>query len=150
MSALRFENATIRLGGRDILSAAQFTIEEGEFVGMLGANGAGKTTLFRAALGLIPLSGGEIRVLGRPATRGNPEVGYMPQNRGAAVSLRIRGYDVVATAAMGARFGFSRLDAETRRKAIEGGAAGLFTKPIDFPELRGEISRRLDAAMGST
>ena len=40
--------------------------------------------------------------------------------------------------------------ADTRRKAIEGGAAGLFTKPIYFPELRGEISRRLDAAMGST
>ena len=30
-------------------------------------------------------------------------------------------------------------DAETRRKAARGGAAGLFTKPIDFPELRGEI-----------
>ncbi len=27
-------------------------------------------------------------------------------------------------------------DQDTRRKAIEGGAAGLFTKPIDFPELR--------------
>ena len=40
-------------------------------------------------------------------------------------------------------------DADTRRKAIEGGAAGLFNKPIDFPELRGEIGRRLDAAMGS-
>jgi DNA-binding NtrC family response regulator len=40
-------------------------------------------------------------------------------------------------------------DAETRRKAIEGGAAGLFTKPIDFPELRGEIGRRLEAAAGS-
>jgi CheY-like chemotaxis protein len=39
-------------------------------------------------------------------------------------------------------------DAETRRKAAEAGAAGLFTKPIDFPELRGEISRRLDAATG--
>jgi CheY-like chemotaxis protein len=37
-------------------------------------------------------------------------------------------------------------DSETRRKAIEAGAAGLFTKPIDFPELRGEIGRRLDAA----
>jgi CheY-like chemotaxis protein len=36
-------------------------------------------------------------------------------------------------------------DADTRRKAIEGGAAGLFTKPIDFPELRGEIGRRLEA-----
>jgi CheY-like chemotaxis protein len=40
-------------------------------------------------------------------------------------------------------------DADTRRKAIEGGAAGLFTKPIDFPELRGEIGRRLEAATGS-
>ncbi len=40
-------------------------------------------------------------------------------------------------------------DADTRRKALEGGAAGLFTKPIDFPELRGEIGRRLEEAMGS-
>jgi DNA-binding NtrC family response regulator len=40
-------------------------------------------------------------------------------------------------------------DADTRRKAIEGGAAGLFTKPIDFPELRGEIGRRLEAVAGS-
>jgi CheY-like chemotaxis protein len=39
-------------------------------------------------------------------------------------------------------------DADTRRKAVEGGASGLFTKPIDFPELRGEISRRLDAVIG--
>ncbi len=30
-------------------------------------------------------------------------------------------------------------DTDTRRKAIEGGAEGLFTKPIDFRELRGEI-----------
>ena len=37
-------------------------------------------------------------------------------------------------------------DDEMRRKAAEAGAAGLFTKPIDFPELRGEIGRRLDAA----
>ncbi|HEX9168254.1 MAG TPA: response regulator [Roseiarcus sp.] len=39
-------------------------------------------------------------------------------------------------------------DSETRRRAIEAGAAGLFTKPIDFPELRGEIGRRLEAAVG--
>jgi DNA-binding response OmpR family regulator len=41
-------------------------------------------------------------------------------------------------------------DTETRRKAIEAGAAGLFTKPIDFPVLRGEIGRRLDEALGPT
>jgi CheY-like chemotaxis protein len=34
-------------------------------------------------------------------------------------------------------------DPETRRKAIESGATGLLTKPIDFGVLRGEIDTRL-------
>jgi CheY-like chemotaxis protein len=34
-------------------------------------------------------------------------------------------------------------DPETRRKALEGGAAGLLTKPIDFAALRQEVVRRL-------
>jgi CheY-like chemotaxis protein len=34
-------------------------------------------------------------------------------------------------------------DAETRRLALEGGAAGLLVKPIDFALLREEIDRRL-------
>ena len=116
MSALSFDNVTIRLGGRDILSAASFEIEEGEFVGVLGANGAGKTTLMRAALGLVPVASGAIAVLGRPVTRGNAQIGYMPQNRGAIAGLRLTGWDVVASAAIGGRFGFVTLDKATRRE----------------------------------
>ena len=37
-------------------------------------------------------------------------------------------------------------DAETRRKAIERGAVGLLTKPIDFALLRLEIDTRLGQA----
>ena len=37
-------------------------------------------------------------------------------------------------------------DPETRRKAIEGGATGLLTKPIDFMLLREEIDTRLEKA----
>jgi CheY-like chemotaxis protein len=37
-------------------------------------------------------------------------------------------------------------DAETRRKAIERGAVGLLTKPIDFAQLRQEIDTRLEQA----
>ena len=37
-------------------------------------------------------------------------------------------------------------DPDTRRKALEGGAAGLLTKPIDFELLRQEIDARLDQA----
>ncbi|KRR19439.1 response regulator [Bradyrhizobium retamae] len=37
-------------------------------------------------------------------------------------------------------------DPETRRKAIERGAVGLLTKPIDFALLRHEIDARLEQA----
>ena len=37
-------------------------------------------------------------------------------------------------------------DPDTRRKALEGGAAGLLTKPIDFGQLRSEIDTRLGQA----
>jgi CheY-like chemotaxis protein len=37
-------------------------------------------------------------------------------------------------------------DAETRRKAFEGGAEALLTKPIDFVTLRNEIETRVERA----
>ena len=37
-------------------------------------------------------------------------------------------------------------DAETKRKALESGAEGLFTKPIDFVMLRSEIDTRVERA----
>ncbi len=145
MSALRFDDVTIRLGGRDILSAASFSIEDGEFVGMLGANGSGKTTLMRAALGLVPVASGEVSVLGKLPTRGNPAIGYMPQNRGAIGGLRLTGWDIVASAAMGARFGFVRLDKAARREIDwaldEVGARGLARRSIG--ELSGGERQRV-------
>ena len=127
-----------------ILSDASFAIREGEFVGMLGANGAGKTTLFRAALGLVPLVSGAIRLFGEPVRRGGAPVGYMPQNRGAMVSARMTGHAVIALAAS-ARFGFSGLDAATRREidwALElVGARELAQRPLS--ELSGGERQRL-------
>ena len=37
-------------------------------------------------------------------------------------------------------------DADTRRKALEGGAEALLTKPIDFVALRTEIDMRVERA----
>jgi CheY-like chemotaxis protein len=37
-------------------------------------------------------------------------------------------------------------DADTKRKALENGAEGLFTKPIDFSALRSEIDMRVERA----
>jgi zinc/manganese transport system ATP-binding protein len=115
LTAITFDNATLALGGRTVLSAVSFAIEEGEFVGVLGANGSGKTTLMRATLGLVPPRAGTIKVMGRPATRGNPAVGYMPQVRGAVDGLRISGWDFVASAAGGHRWGLPHLSSAEQR-----------------------------------
>jgi CheY-like chemotaxis protein len=40
-------------------------------------------------------------------------------------------------------------DPETKRRAIEGGAEGLLTKPIDFDLLREEINKRLERTVRS-
>src|SRR3954463_13264003 len=80
-AAICFDRVTLAMGGRSVLSYADFAIEPGEFVGVLGPNGAGKTTLMRAILGLVPASTGRIRVFGAAPRRGNTAIGYMPQVR---------------------------------------------------------------------
>ena len=104
MNALEFAGVTLALGGRDVLAGVDLTIGASEFVGVLGPNGAGKTTLMRAVLGLLAPRGGEIRVLGRPASRGNAAVGYMPQSRNA-IAGRLTGRDFVGGVIGGARWG---------------------------------------------
>ena len=95
-SAIEFRDVRLDLGGRTILDGVNLDIGGGEFIGVLGPNGAGKTTLMRAILGLVPPARGRIQVLGRPASRGNPAIGYMPQiarrpGRVAAQRLGFRG-----------------------------------------------------------
>ena len=107
-----FERAALHLGDRPILAGLSFTLRPGELVGLLGPNGAGKTTLLRAILGLVPPSTGSIQVFGRPATRGNPGIGYMPQTHTA---LPLRGLDVLAASANGQRWGLPWPGPATRR-----------------------------------
>lgn len=104
-SAVEFNDVTLTLGDRVVLSDVSISISEGEFVGLLGPNGAGKTTLMRAILGLVPPSRGTISVLGRPATRGNVAVGYMPQVRAAPATMGLSGWDFVASVVNGHRLG---------------------------------------------
>ena len=105
MSAIEFRDVTLRLGGRDVLSAVSLEIATGAFVGVLGPNGSGKTTLMRAVLGLMPVSRGNIRVFGLAAVRGNRAIGYMPQNRSAGGNLGLSGWDFVAAVFRGHRLG---------------------------------------------
>jgi zinc/manganese transport system ATP-binding protein len=144
-AVVAIDRATIAMGGRTILSGVDLTIGRNELIGVLGANGAGKTTLMRAILGLVPPAAGSVAVFGRPAARGNPAIGYMPQLRSAVLSGRLSGWDVVAAAASGHRWGLPVLDAAGRRDVgrvldLVGGA-DLARRPL--AELSGGERQRL-------
>jgi zinc/manganese transport system ATP-binding protein len=145
LSAIVCERVSISLGERRVLSDVTFAIESGEFIGVLGANGAGKTTLMRAILGVIPTSGGTIRVFGAPVRRGNPAVGYAPQVRSPMLHSRIRGWDFVASAANGYRWGLPWRNAADRKDVDRAlhlvGAHDLARRPIS--ELSGGERQRL-------
>lgn len=125
---------TLALGGRAVLADVGFAIGPDEFVGVLGPNGAGKTTLLRALLGLVPPVRGSIRVLGAPVAFGNPAVGYMPQLRGTAAGMRVRGWDFVAGAVAGHRWGLPLLGRAERREVEDAlalvGATELARRPL--------------------
>jgi branched-chain amino acid transport system ATP-binding protein len=65
MPLLEIANLSIHFGGLRALSAFNFTLDQGELVGLIGPNGAGKTTVFNLVTGLHQPSSGEIRLAGR-------------------------------------------------------------------------------------
>ena len=63
---LEVQNVTIRFGGVTALDGVDFTVREGEILGLIGPNGAGKTTCFNAVTGVVRPTKGTIRFRGRP------------------------------------------------------------------------------------
>ena len=128
-----------------MLSDVSFAIPPGCFVGVLGPNGAGKTTLLRAVLGLMPPAAGRIDVLGNPPRRGNPSIGYMPQARKLASDVGLSGFDLVAGAAGGHRWGWPFASAAEKAMAAHAleqvGAADLARRPLN--ELSGGERQRI-------
>jgi zinc/manganese transport system ATP-binding protein len=103
-------------GGRTIWEHGDFTVPRGALVVVIGPNGSGKTTLLQVILGLLPVSGGSVRVLGDEPRRGDPRIGYVPQNYTATIGNAVRARDLVALGLAGGRWGLGRLDAEERER----------------------------------
>lgn len=74
-------DVSLSYNANPVLEAVSFTVEEGEYLGIIGPNGGGKTTLFKVILGLIRPHSGEVRIYGEPlaAFRKRHLIGYVPQ-----------------------------------------------------------------------
>ena len=72
-----------------------FSVEEGEFVGLSGANGGGKSTLIKLIAGLLKPQTGAITIYGKEPKNCGAIIGYMPQETAHNLSYPILAIDIV-------------------------------------------------------
>ncbi len=66
---LELENVSKHFGGLHAVREVNLRLGPGDRHGILGPNGAGKTTLFNLITGVLPISGGQIRLFGRDISK---------------------------------------------------------------------------------
>ena len=69
---LQMEDVTLRFGGLVALDKVNFTLYEGEILGLIGPNGAGKTTCFNAMTGVYRPTTGRILFDGKQVSGRKP------------------------------------------------------------------------------
>ena len=67
-------------GEVETLKPLDFRIHAGEFVSVVGPSGCGKSTLMKMVAGLLPVSGGELELSGKPVRGPQTNVGIVFQN----------------------------------------------------------------------
>jgi zinc transport system ATP-binding protein len=104
-------------GETPVLEGIDLRVVAGDFLGIIGPNGSGKTTLLRVMLGLLPATGGTVRLLGTPppALREWGRIGYVPQRTALDPGLPITVTEVVTSGLAAALGPFRRLGANAVR-----------------------------------
>ena len=116
---VEFHDVTVAYGRRPVVWNVDLVIDEPCLFGIIGPNGAGKSTLLKAALGLVPLVGGEVRFFGEPLGRVRSRVGYVPQRETVDWDFPVNVMDVVLMGTYGRLGWFRRPGDRERRLARE-------------------------------
>jgi zinc transport system ATP-binding protein len=118
---IEFRNVDFAFGDHLVLVQATATINEGNFVSVVGPNGGGKTTLLKLMLGLLEPEQGTVRVFGQEPHRVRQRIGYMPQHAHVDPQFPVTVMDVVLMGCLGSH----RLLGPFRRRDRERAEAAL-------------------------
>jgi branched-chain amino acid transport system ATP-binding protein len=92
---LKVEGLTACYGPAQILFGLSLEVRPGEVVALMGRNGAGKSTTFKALMGLLEGTRGDIRFMGEPIAGMSPYriakrgMGYVPEDRRIFTDLTV-------------------------------------------------------------
>jgi zinc/manganese transport system ATP-binding protein len=128
------ENLAAGYREKTVWCNANFSFGRGEFVAIIGPNGAGKTTLFRLLLGLQQPISGSVRIFGAPPSRGNQQIGYIPQRHIIDSETNIECLELVRLGLSGKNWGFNpfeHYDRDAAYASLEAvGATELVHRPL--------------------
>ncbi|MCK5073926.1 MAG: ATP-binding cassette domain-containing protein [Bacteriovoracaceae bacterium] len=82
MSVVEFKNVHFSYSNSDteLFRDVNFSVDENEFVSVIGPNATGKSTLLKLMLGLLKPTSGTVTLFGKKPEKTRAMVGYMPQN----------------------------------------------------------------------
>lgn len=100
--AVELQSVSVFFGKYCVIHDINLSINEAEFVTIIGPNGGGKTTLIKTILGLIEPTNGNVKVFSKKPKEINYfEIGYVPQIKTLDRSFPARVIDLVATGLTG-------------------------------------------------
>lgn len=73
MAQVELKDVVKRFGSTQVVHGANLAIKDNEFIVLVGPSGCGKSTILRMIAGLESVSGGEIRIDGRPINQVAPK-----------------------------------------------------------------------------
>jgi branched-chain amino acid transport system ATP-binding protein len=84
---LEVDRLDVRYGSVPAVRGLSLHVDHGELVGLIGPNGAGKSTTLHAIMGVVPASGGDVRLAGQsvrgraPETIARAGIALVPEGR---------------------------------------------------------------------
>jgi ABC-2 type transport system ATP-binding protein len=99
MSVIDVDGLTKRYGGKTVVDAVSFSVDEGEIFAILGPNGAGKTTTVESIAGLRTPDSGSVEVFGFDPLRDRAEVRHRlgVQLQESSFQDRLKAREIVET-----------------------------------------------------
>ena len=89
MSAIDIKDLNFGYGKSPVLTDVNLSIDENDFVAIIGPNGGGKSTLMRLMVGLLKPTSGTVRLFGEKVPTKRVAVGYVPQNTNKNIEFLI-------------------------------------------------------------
>jgi zinc transport system ATP-binding protein len=110
-------SVSVSYGAGFVLRDVNFSVNESDFIGVIGPNGGGKTTLLKVILGLVKPVSGEL-VFNKDLVDGK-SIGYLPQISTGDVSYPLTVTDVILSGMMIRKKIISRMLSSDKKRAAE-------------------------------